>query len=68
MDALPDSKAGPELPQAKAPPTTERSQAEAQAAPRREAHETTHRIVRAEDLPPLPPDAFEILTSYVRDA
>ena len=26
------------------------------------------RVLRAEDLPPLPPDAFEILTNYVRDA
>jgi hypothetical protein len=33
----------------------------------REARESLRRIVRAEDLPPLPPDAFEILTSYVRD-
>jgi hypothetical protein len=33
----------------------------------RETHGQARRIVRAEDLPPLPPDAFEILTSYVRD-
>jgi hypothetical protein len=34
----------------------------------REANPSERRIVRAEDLPPLPPDAFEILTSYVHDA
>ena len=28
---------------------------------------TPRRILRAEDLPPLPPDAFEILTSYIRE-
>jgi chromosome partitioning protein len=42
----------PELPAATAP---------------RESRTDLRRIVRAEDLPPLPPDAFEILTSYVRD-
>jgi chromosome partitioning protein len=32
-----------------------------------DTRDALRRIVRAEDLPPLPPDAFEILTSYVRD-
>jgi chromosome partitioning protein len=33
-----------------------------------DANKPARRVLRAEDLPPLPPDAFEILTNYVRDA
>jgi hypothetical protein len=32
-----------------------------------DANKPARRVLRAEDLPPLPPDAFEILTNYVRD-
>jgi chromosome partitioning protein len=33
-----------------------------------DTNKPARRVLRAEDLPPLPPDAFEILTNYVRDA
>jgi chromosome partitioning protein len=61
-------EAAPRAAEEKLPGRGARAKAASEVTITPAAREPLRRIVRAEDLPPLPPDAFEILTNYVRDA